>query len=179
MNKILIVNSSLTMGGAEKLVYELAIFAQKENISATVLILDNYQREYYDDLFKQKNINVIRTRLHKIKHFRAPFKMARSIYWSIKLKFFANKIYDSVHLMGLYNIYKIKDTINHRHRFFWHTTNAIQEKNGSYNFHESYFDNERDTIVCINSYQIDELKQHYDESKLNCKIRLFRLFIND
>lgn len=164
------------MGGAEKLIYELAAFAQKNNIKPTVLILENYQKEYYDDIFKQKRIKVVRTRLTAIKNFRSPIRMCRSLYWLFKLKFLANSIYDSVHVIGLYNIYRAKDTIIHKHRFFWHITNTIQ---GTYNFPESYFDNPEDTIVYINPYQEAEFSDYEKSTPIKCKKVLFKLFLND
>jgi hypothetical protein len=176
MSKILIVNGGLVIGGAEKLVHELAVFAQKKGIEPTVLILENHNKEYYDSIFKQKKIKVIRTRLTGIKNFRSPLNMCRSLYWSLKLKFLANSIYDSVHIIGLYNIYRAKDTIIHNHRYFWHTTNAIQ---GAYNFPESYFDNANDTIVYINPYQEAEFSNYEKNTPVKCKKVLFKLFLND
>lgn len=176
MRKILIVNGSLVLGGAEKLIHELAVFAQQNNIDPTILILDNYNKEYYDPIFKQKKIRVIRTRLSIIKNFRAPLNMLRSLYWSLKLKFFANNVYESVHVIGLYNIYRIKNAFNHNHRFYWHVTNAAQ---GAYNFPHTYFDNPNDTLVCINQYQLNELRNHYGDAVFKCKRVLFRLFLND
>lgn len=176
MRKILIVNGQLVLGGAEKLVYELVSFAQKNNIEPTVLILENYQKEYYDDIFSQKNVKVVRTRLTGIKNLRSPLRMCRSLFWSFKLKFLANSIYDSVHVIGLYNIYRAKDTIIHKHRFFWHITNAIQ---GAYNFPASYFDNANDTIVYINQYQEAEFSNYEKDIPVKCKKVLFKLFLND
>jgi len=178
MRRILLINGSLALGGAEKLIYETAVFARKNGIRPTVLILDDYQLQYYDAVFKKEKIKVVRTRLQNIKHFRAPLKMFRSVYWFILLKYFADKVYDSLHVFGLYNIYKINKVACHRHRLFWHVTNAIQSPNYHYNFPESYFDNEQDTIVCINPYQVAELKKQYGKNLLS-KIILFRLFIND
>ena len=176
MRKILIVNGGLVIGGAEKLVHELAVFAQQNKIVPTILILDNYNQEYYDLIFKQKKIRVVRTRLGVIKNFRAPLKMLRSIYWKLKLKFLANSIYESVHVIGLYNIYRVKDTVDHDHRFYWHVTNAAQ---GTYNFPETYFDNPDDTLICINQYQLNELDTHYGNAVFKCKRGLFPLFLND
>jgi hypothetical protein len=176
MRKILIVNGHLVMGGAEKLVYELAVFARKNNIAPTVLIVDNYVKEYYDPIFKQKKIKVVRTRLSTIRNFRAPLKMLRSMYWSFRLKYFADSVYDSVHVIGLHNIYRAKDFINHSNRFYWHVTNAAQ---GTYNYPESYFDNPNDTVVCINQYQENELDSHYGNDVFKCKRALFPLFLND
>jgi hypothetical protein len=176
MRKILIVNGHLVMGGAEKLVYELAVFARKNNIAPTVLIVDNYVKEYYDPIFKQKKIKVVRTRLSTIRNFRAPLKMLRSMYWSFRLKYFADSVYDSVHVIGLHNIYRAKDFINHSNRFYWHVTNAAQ---GSYNYPESYFDTPSDTVVCINQYQESELDSHYGNDVFKCKRALFPLFLND
>lgn len=167
------------MGGAEKLIYELATFAQKNNITPEVLILDSYEQQYYDGVLKQQNIKVIRTRLQNMKHLRAPLKMLRSAYWFVKLKFFAGRLYDSIHVIGLYNIYRIKNNIQHQHRYLWHVTNAIQNAGGIYNFPESYFDDVHDTVICINTYQVDELKRTYAPEVLKCKIKLFGLFIND
>jgi hypothetical protein len=178
MRRTLIINSSLALGGAEKLIHELAVFSVKNGIEPVIMILDSYLPEYYDEVFKQKKIKVVRTRLQHIKHLREPIKMLKSIYWLIILKYFANRLFDSIHLIGLYNIYKIKGIANHQHRFFWHVTNAIQTPGYRFDFPESYFDNRQDTVVCINPYQIEELKEQYGKTILS-KITLFRLFIND
>jgi hypothetical protein len=178
MRKTLIINSSLALGGAEKLIHELATFSEKNNIKPVILILDSYQPEHYDEVFKQKKIKVVRTRLQNIKHLREPIKMLKSIYWLIILKYFANTFFESIHLIGLYNTYKVKNIAAHRHRFFWHVTNAIQNPGYQFDFPESYFDNEQDTIVCINQYQVAELREQYGKVLLS-KITLFRLFIND
>jgi len=164
------------MGGAEKLIHEITQFAKQNNIEPTILILDNYNREYYDPIFEKENIKVIHTRLDSFKHFRAPVKMFTSIYWAIKLKYFAEKYYDSIHIAGLYNVYRILGKIEHPHRFFWHMNNSLQYTNREYNFYGNIFDNPGDTIVCINKYQLDELQQEYSKV-LKCKMLLFKIFV--
>jgi hypothetical protein len=164
------------MGGAEKLMFEITQFARQNEIEPTLLILDNYNKEYYDPIFEANNITVIRTRIDSFKHFRAPAKMFTSIYWAVKLKYFADKNYDSIHVMGLYNVYRILHRIEHKRRFFWHVTNNAQYTNREYNFYGNIFDCPEDTIVCINKYQVNELHTEYS-NVIKCKISLFKLFV--
>ncbi|MBD1394699.1 glycosyltransferase family protein [Mucilaginibacter glaciei] len=178
MKRVLIISNKLTIGGAEKLLVELAVFAQKNNIQPTVLILDNYQHQYYDSILQGKGIKVVHTRIRPIKHFRAPLKMMHSAWWAIKLKYFAQKYYDSVHTIGLYNVEKVFDTITHRHRYFWNVNNSIQYFNMEYSYQQEIFGNGEDTIVSINKYQHGELYQQYGDA-IKAKIVLSKLFIDD
>jgi hypothetical protein len=177
MRKILIISNNLFIGGAEKLIFELVSFALKNNIKPTVLILDNYNREHYDSVFEDLNVKVVRTRLQNIKHFRSPAKMFRSVCWLIRLKFFADNLYNSIHVIGLYNVDKVIDLLVHRHRFFWNVNNAIQFPDRTYPYSDHIFARENDTIVCINNYQVDEISEQYGKTAIKSKISLFKLFI--
>src|SRR4051794_10857205 len=106
MGKILIIGNGLGIGGAERLIYELTSFAKANSLKPVILILDNYNREHYDAIFKKMEVKVSRTRITNIPHFRAPVKMLKSIIWALKLKFFARRLYDSIHVIGLYNMDK-------------------------------------------------------------------------
>ncbi|MGF7074050.1 hypothetical protein [Mucilaginibacter sp. R-33] len=178
MNKVLIVGNKLSIGGAEKLLVELAVFAKKNNMQPIVLILDNYDYEYYDEILKNKDIEVVHTRIRHIKHLRAPRKMIRSVWWVIKLKYFAQKYFKSVHTIGLYNVEKVYDTIIHPNRFFWNVNNSIQYFNMEYTYSQGIFSNSSDTIVNINKYQETELYQQYGEA-IKAKMVLSKLFTND
>jgi len=179
MSRTLIISDKLIIGGAEKLILELVTFAQKNNIQPTVLIIDNYAQEHYDPILKQKGVKVVRTRIVNIKHFRAPLNMLRSVYWLIKLKYLSNYFYDSVQVIGLYNVDKMYDTVRHKHRFFWHITNSAQSHDQTYSYQQRFFEDETDTIVCVNPYQVNELKSHYGEAALKTPMMLFKLFLND
>lgn len=178
MNNILIISNRLGIGGAEKLLLELVTFAQKNDIKPTVLILDSYQQEHYDDELKARGVKVIRTRINTIKHFRAPVKMIRSAWWAFKLKYLANKYYSSIHTIGLYNVDKVFDTVLHPHRFFWNVNNAVQYANREYSYQQEIFGNSNDTIVSINKYQEVELYSQYGDA-IKAKLVLAKLFIND
>lgn len=178
MREILIVSNLLGIGGAEKLLVELALFAQKNNIKPTVLILNNYDYQHYDAVLAQKGIEVVRTRIRHIKHFRAPLKMIRSVWWAFKLKYLAQKYYSSIHVIGLYNVDKVHDTIIHSNRFFWNVNNSIQYFNQEHTYQHEIFGNSDDTIVNINKYQEGELYQQYGET-IKTKMVLSKLFIND
>lgn len=178
MKNILIISNRLGIGGAEKLLFELVTFAQKNNIRPTVLILDSYGQEHYDKILKAKGVKVVRTRINAIKHFRAPFKMMRSAWWAVKLKYFASKYYVSIHAIGLYNVDKVFDTVLHPRRFFWNVNNAVQYTNREYSYQQEIFGNANDTIVSINKYQQDELHSQYGEA-IKAKMVLAKLFIND
>lgn len=178
MSRVLIVGNKLSIGGAEKLLVELVLFAQKNNIRPTVLILDNYQYQHYDAILQDKGIEVVHTRIKQIKHFRAPLKMIHSAWWAIKLKYFAHKYYDSVHTIGLYNVEKVFNTIVHKHRYFWNVNNSIQYFNMEYSYQKEFFGNSDDTVVNINKYQQGELYQQYGNA-IKTKMVLSKLFVND
>ena len=179
MNRVLIVSNTLIIGGAEKLLFELATFAKENKIEPTILILDNYQKEHYDDVLNKIDVKVVRTRINNIKHFRSPVKMLKSIFWTIKLFLFAERLYDSVHVIGLYNVDKVLTQIKHRQRYFWNVNNAIQFLNEEYPYSEDIFKNENDTIMCINNYQLDETYGQYGISNIKSKMVLFKLFIRE
>jgi hypothetical protein len=179
MHKTLIISNLLRIGGAEKLLFELASFSKENNIKPTVLILDNYDNGYYDNALAQKNIKVVHTSINNLKHFRAPLKMLKSICWSIKLKYFAPVFYNSIHVIGLYNVDKVLCTVIHDHRFFWNVNNRAQFARQEYAYHQKIFENEKDTIVMINSYQKNELFQQYGKETIKARIVQFNLFIND
>jgi hypothetical protein len=179
MNSILIISNKLLIGGAEKLLVELALFAKKNGIKPTVLILDGYTPEHYDAVLKEQNIKVVRTRINNIRHLRAPFKMILSAWWAIKLKYFARALYNSVHVIGLYNVDKVLDTVVHHHRFFWNVNNSIQFTDLQYPYHQAAFANADDTIVNINEYQATELYGQYGEEAIKTKMVRAKLFLND
>lgn len=178
MPKVLIISNQLVMGGAEKLVFEMVSFALQHHLEPTVLILDNYNEEHYDAVFRDMHVKVVRTRLKGIRHFRAPRKMIYSFYWLIRLKFFAEHLYNSIHVIGLYNVDKVAGLIFHKSRHFWHVNNAIQFPNRTYPYHQAIFSNPDDTIVCINNYQLEELNKQFGKGNIRSKIKLFKLFIS-
>lgn len=178
MDKILIVSNVLTIGGSEKLMFELAKFCKENKVQPTILILDNFQVEHYDPIYKSLNIKVIRTRIGNIKNYRHPIRMVKSLYWKFLLRFFANSIYKSIHVIGLYNAEKIIENVGHDHRYFWHVNNRIQSKDQILPYNDRLFRNSNDTVVCINEYQIEEIKIQYDGIPLFSKIILFKLFVN-
>ena len=65
---MLIVSNALIIGGAEKLIFEIVQFALANGVQPTVLILENYQREYYDEIYKKLGVKVIRTRIQNVVH---------------------------------------------------------------------------------------------------------------
>jgi len=178
MKKILIVSNALIIGGAEKLIFEIVQFALDNGLQPTVLILENYQREHYDEIYKKLGVKVIRTRIQNIVHIREPIKMIRSIFWSMKLKHFAKSTYESLHVIGLYNSDKIIHTIPHVKRFFWHVNNSVQFYDNLYPYPPDLFGIANDTIVCINKYQLEEFRRQYDMSVFKSRLILFKLFYN-
>lgn len=176
MNKVLIVTNLLRIGGAEKLLYEVVGFAMANNLEPIILILDNYDREYYDPIYEQMNIKVVRTRISLIRNFRSPLKMLQSIIWMIRLKYFAARLYKSVHVIGMYNVDRIFSRLIHPNRFFWNVNNAIQFLERQYPYAPEFFGNPNDTIVCINKYQPEEMQSQYGAA-IKAKITLFKLFI--
>lgn len=179
MRKVLIVNNCLFIGGAEKLLFELAVFCRSQGLEPVVLILDNYEIEHYDKLLKELKIEVIRVRLSTLIHFRKPLYMIRSILWFIRLKYFAAKTYESIQVIGLHNVDKVYHVIRHPHRSFWNVNNTIQFYNKIYPYQDFMLRNPDDTIVCINEYEIDELYNQYGRDVIKSEIKLFKLFLND
>ena len=175
MDKILIVSNLLRIGGAEKLIYEIVCFAKQQNIEPVILILDNEQEEHYDAIYRELNIGVTRTQIKDIRNLRAPLKMFKSIFWRIKLRYFAERFYKSVHVVGLYNVNKIYEGLPHQHRFFWNVNNVVQFFDRTYPYSADFFSDKNDTIVCINKYQITELNSQYGDF-LKSKLSLFKLF---
>lgn len=80
MPKVLILNFCLSIGGGEKLVYELANFVLQNGMQAVILVPNNYSKEYYDPIFKRMNVRVIRTRLSGIMKLRNPINILKAIY---------------------------------------------------------------------------------------------------
>ncbi|RWY57324.1 glycosyltransferase family protein [Mucilaginibacter gilvus] len=177
MNKILIVSNLLRIGGAEKLLYEVVGFARANNLEPVILILDSYDREHYDPIYEQMNVKVVRTRISLIKNFRSPMQMLQSVIWIIRLRYFARKLYKSIHVIGLYNLDKVYHGINHNRRFFWNVNNAIQFVDRKFPYSAEYFGNGNDTIVCINKYQATEMQSQYGLDLLKAKITVFKLFL--
>ena len=178
MDRILIVGNLLKIGGAEKLIFELTTFCRKNNVKPTILILDNFQTEHYDSIYNSLNIKVVRTRIGEIKNFRAPMRMIKSLYWKLLLRYFANFFYKSIHVIGLYNAEKVNENIAHNHRFFWHVNNRVQFSDQILPYNDRLFGNAKDTIVCINKYQIEEIANQYQGIPLFSNIILFKLFVN-
>lgn len=175
MSKMLIVNNCLFLGGAERLVYELAIFALKNDVKPYVLIIDNYSQEHYDTVLKGINVPVIRTRLDMISKLRHPKRIFKAFIWKLRLNFFSSE-FDSIHILNLVNADKVKKIIRHKKRYYWHITNAIQYPNSKMPFTYELFSNEEDSIIFINEYQIKEIEMQY--GNINCKKINFKLFIN-
>jgi hypothetical protein len=175
MGKILIVNYGLGIGGSEKLVYELACFALKNNIQPTILIPDKYNSEYYDPILRKMGAIVIRTRLDGLRSLRNPEKIFKALYWKIKLLYFCND-FNSVHIVNLHMAERIKHLINNNKRYYWHVVSAIQFPGNKLNISPTLFDNPKDTVVFIDDSQVDEIEQQYGNIKCN-KMR-FKLFLN-
>ena len=179
MKKFLIINDKLSIGGAEKLVFELIQFSKQNNIEAKIVIIDNYNTEHYDALFIKMHVEIARVRLKSIKHFRKPIKMLTSLLWLIKLKYLSNFLYSSIHIIGLYNAEKVIGLIKHKHRFFWNVNNAAQFENQIYPVNDSIFHDTADTIININKYQKKELIAQYGNQSIKAKMIDFKLFISN
>ena len=176
MPKILIVSDHLLMAGAERLIYEIVTFSRANHIEPTILIVNNYSIEYYDQVYREMKVTVIRTRLNDIRALRSPVNIIRAIYWRLKLRYRSKETYQSIQVIGLYNADKILDIVRHPNRFFWHVNNAIQYFEEIYPFPPVIFENEADTVICINPYQAEELDAQYGNDNIRSKIKLFKLF---
>ena len=182
-NKILIVNQCLYMAGAEKLLFEICMFAQKNDLKPVIVIPNILEKEYYDDILQQNGIKVIRIILgikQALKNLlKYPtFKNLRCLYWNIIFRFFLQYYFQSVQLINLGSIAKeYYYKFSHKNRYFWHVGNNVQYENQKYPFGENIFQNPNDTLIYINKYQIDEIREQYKNIK--CEEILFKLFINE
>ncbi|MDN3548723.1 hypothetical protein [Mucilaginibacter aquaedulcis] len=176
MKKTLIVTDHLLMAGAERLIFELVSFARANHIEPVIFILNNYAIEYYDVIFRDMNVKVIRSRIGSIKGLRNPANMIRTFYWNFILKNRINRLYASVQVIGLYNVQKIYKLIIHGDRVFWHVTNSAQYLDSIYPFPDALFANPCDTIICINPYQVDEIYSQYGLENIRAKLKVFKLF---
>lgn len=176
--KTLIIGDHLLMAGAEKLIYELVVFCRANDIEPIILIVNNYTVEYYDAIFKNMGVQVVRTTLSGIRKLKNPANIIRALKWRQILKRNANKTFTSVQVIGLYNVHKVINTISHPNRMFWHVSNAAQYENHTYPFEVTIFKNPADKIICINKYQVDELKNQYGTENIKPEMQLFKLFLN-
>lgn len=174
MNRTLIVNSTLSIGGGEKLVYELALFAKENNIQPTVLILNNMKLEYYDEILKSIGVNVVRIPLDRISKYRNPIKLAYFYWWRFLLRNPLG-IFNSVHIINLHNAQRFYDSIQHSRRFFWHIANAAQYPNRLYDYEPKIFNQPTDSIVYINDYEKEEIREQY--GKIKAKEIMLKLFL--
>jgi len=175
MPKILLINHCLRIGGAEKLLYELAIFAKKNNIKPYILIFDNYEKEYYDPLLEEVGAVIIRTRLTSIFKLRHPVRLLKAILWRLRLKYFASE-FKTIQFMNLAHTEKIRGFINHKEIFSWHVVNSIQYPDYSLPYAPELFTNDHDKVIYINEYQSAEIENQYGKIKLQ-KLN-FKLFLN-
>lgn len=173
--KILFVNYCLALGGAEKLLYEVVKFVSSRNCELTVIIPNNLEEEYYDDILKKHKVKVVRIHLGSIKQVLKK-KHLKSIYWYFKLRFGLQN-FKTLHIFNLTIVNRYIRYFPHPQRYFWHITNNIQYPNNRYTFDKNIFDNKDDTIVYINQYQNNEIEEEYGYIKLK-KIN-FKLFLNE
>ena len=174
-NKILIVNNSLQIAGAEKLVYEICKFAKNSNIHPTVLIPYRLEEEYYDQLLKKENVKVVRVHIIGIKKaFKT--KNLKCIYWNILVRFGLRFKFNALHFINLNIASLYHKKFNYPSKNFWHVGNKIQFPNQQYPFRPDLFSNENNNIIYCNSYQIEEIKAQY--GKIKSKEILFKLFLN-
>ncbi len=175
MHKILIINHCLRIGGGEKLIYELAMFAKKNSIQPYILIFDNYEKEYYDRLLKDLGAVVIRTRLTSIFKLRHPVKLMKALLWRLKLKYFVSE-FKTIHIINLAHTEVIRGFIKHNDIYSWHIVNSIQYPDYKLPYRSGVFNNEEDTVVFINEYQEKEIEDQYGTIKT--KKIFFKLFLN-
>lgn len=176
MPKVLIVNFCLSVGGGEKLVYELVNFALKNGKQPVILVPNNFNKEYYDPIFKNMGVKVIRTRLAEITSLRHPVNILKAIYWRLRFQYFSKKEFSSVHVVNLSTAEMVHDIIPHNNRYYWHIGNVMQYVEGEIPYERRMFSNPDDTLVMINRYQEIEFNQRYGD--LPCKRIHFKLFLS-
>lgn len=173
--RLLIVNYCLSLGGAEKLVYEISKFALRNNIKPHVLIPNGLGDEYYDSVFKSKGIVVIRTEIDGFKKLlkRGAFK---ALFWNIFLRYFSKYYFSKVHFMSLLMAHRYFNVISHKQKVLWHIMNQVQYPNGRFFYNKNIFLNKEDILVYINKYQSQELRNQ--DYKITCKEVEFKLFLD-
>lgn len=174
-SKILFVNQMLGLGGGEKYLIELCEFAKKNNIVPEVLIFNNTEVEFYDKVLFDMNVKVYRKQIISGKRFYLSF-FKSIFFWNIKYRYLLNFYYDKIHFINLGATSDISTLCRHRSKFFWHIGNRIQYNNGEIPCPIKIIEDPKNTIICINKYQIDELKNQF--VNINCQLILFGLFLN-
>lgn len=177
MPRVLIISNHLLMAGAERLIYELVHFSHQNNLKVTVLIANNYNTEYYDPILTEMGVEVVRTTLQGTWKLRNPVNLTRALYWNIKLKYFAERAFESVQVIGLYNVSQMFNIVKHPRRLFWHVDNRVQYNESKFNYPEFIFSNAQDAIVFINKYQPGELHAQY--TGIKCSTLDFKIFLSD
>lgn len=173
-NKILIINTCLTIGGGEKYVYELCKFAKDIGLQPYVLIPLKYKKEYYDEFLEKENIKVIRVNIAGYKHLLTHMDL-KGLYWNTLLRFFLEKKFRALHIVNFSLFDQYKAIFRHPKRYIWHITNKAQFKNEIFPFSTDLFDNPNDSIVYCNEYQSSELKEQY---QIACKEATLKLFLH-
>ncbi|MDR2121883.1 MAG: hypothetical protein LBP34_02045 [Flavobacteriaceae bacterium] len=169
------MNSTLMVGGGEKLLYELALFARSQGYGVDVLILNNFRKEYYDDILTDLGVGVYRISSHKHNILKHP----SNFKWKMTLKYFLAKKYSSTIIVNLSFAKKVLDMIRKPNNIhIWHISNIAQYKHidNRFPYDESILKDERLNLWLINKYQKEELEAQYGQ--LKCKIHEFKLFLN-
>ncbi|MCA5004111.1 hypothetical protein [Sphingobacterium bovistauri] len=173
--KILIVNYFLGIGGAEKYVFELTKFLVSHNIRPIIVIPNRKDQEFYDRLFEEQKVKVLRVDVCSFKILLKNFDF-RSIYWNILFRFLGNVFFTKVHFMNLVIADRYMPFFNISRKVLWHITNKIQYEGRRYTFRPEIFEDNSNLLVYINKYQENEIHESYN---VKCREVHFKLILND
>ncbi|EOU1468761.1 glycosyltransferase [Clostridium perfringens] len=112
--KIVIIVPSLTIGGAESMVYQLASELRKKELSLTVICIASKKNTYYEKELEKNNVNII----YLNNNSKSDFKTLMKIYIILN-KIRPNIIHTHLHTC----IYAIPWALTHRVKFF-HTIHS-------------------------------------------------------
>ncbi len=175
MKRILIVNQTLMVGGGEKLLYELVVFALSQGYKVDVLILDNFREEYYDQILTDLGASI-----HRIpSNWRKMKKTWYFLKWHIRLRYFLKNKYSSTIIINLDFSKKVLRLIRKPNSIhIWHISNLAQYRfnNNLLPYDKNILKNETYNLWLINKYQKEELEEQ--EGEIKCKIHDFKLFLN-
>lgn len=177
MDNIAIVHHTLDLGGGEKLVYELCKFYKNNGIQPTVFIPNNTKKEYYDDLLKRLNINVVRFKIIGIRDvLRLKFNY-NDLRWKFKTNLQMEKIFKEIIFVNIASASAYYKYFRHRKKVFWHVGNQIQYRNQTHPFDPTILKNSEYKIIFVNKYQITEVESEFGQ--VEAKYDIIKLFINE
>jgi hypothetical protein len=176
--KVLIITSSLSIGGGEKLCYELALFCKKNGFEPIILVLNSKDKEHYDEVLQKIGARVIRVEIYNIRGLRNLKKIILALFWKYYLLNINEQYFHSTQVIGISLLTKLVTLglIDSTKVKTWHITNKVQYGGSKLAFPAFHFCNPYNHFILINKYQKEEILADYES--VYCKFTDFKIFVN-